>query len=152
MGSTMSKQLERLAEFEREKEQREARFYQQAQQNVNQQKQKLTSLEQYRIDYVKGIQQTGQAGVTATYYQQHLSFVGKLDKACEQQMQVIARAQMAADQRKQMWLKQQQKVKAVTLLLDKKKIAEQKKEAKAEQAMMDEFATQRFFRAKRSPF
>ncbi len=44
----MSKQLERLAEFEREKEQREARYYQQAQQNVNQQKQKLTSLEQYR--------------------------------------------------------------------------------------------------------
>ncbi|MDP6881114.1 MAG: flagellar FliJ family protein, partial [Alteromonas macleodii] len=100
----MSKQLERLAEFEREKEQREARYYKQAQQNVNQQKQKLTSLEQYRIDYIKGIQQTGQAGVTATYYQQHLSFVGKLDKACEQQMQVIARAQMAADQRKQLWL------------------------------------------------
>ena len=148
----MSKQLERLAEFEREKEQREARFYQQAQLNVNQQKQKLTSLEQYRIDYIKGIQQTGKAGVTATYYQQHLSFVGKLDKVCEQQMQVIARAQMAADQRKQMWLKQQQKVKAVTLLLDKKKLAVQKKEAKAEQAMMDEFATQRFFRAKRSPF
>ena len=148
----MSKQLERLAEFEREKEQREARYYQQAQQNVNQQKQKLTSLEQYRIDYIKGIQQTGQAGVTATYYQQHLSFVGKLDKACEQQMQVIARAQMAADQRKQLWLKQQQKVKAITLLLDKQKLAEQKKEAKAEQAMMDEFAAQRFFRAKRSPF
>ena len=148
----MSKQLERLAEFEREKEQREARYYKQAQQNVNQQKQKLTSLEQYRIDYIKGLQKTGQAGVTATYYQQHLSFVGKLDKACEQQMQVIARAQMAADQRKQLWLKQQQKVKAVTLLLDKKKLAEQKKEARAEQAMMDEFATQRFFRAKRSPF
>ncbi len=36
----MSKQLERLAEFEREKEQREARYYKQAQQNVNQQKQK----------------------------------------------------------------------------------------------------------------
>jgi flagellar FliJ protein len=31
----MSKQLERLAEFEKEKEEREARFYQQAQQNVN---------------------------------------------------------------------------------------------------------------------
>ena len=40
----MSKQLERLAEFEREKEQREARYYKQAQQNVNQQKQKLTRI------------------------------------------------------------------------------------------------------------
>ena len=119
---------------------------------MNQQKQKLSSLEQYRIDYIKGIQQTGQGGVTATYYQQHLSFVGKLDKACEQQMQVIARAKMAADQRKQMWLKQQQKVKAVNLLLDKKKVAAQRKAAKEEQAMMDEFATQRFYRAKNSPF
>jgi len=148
----MSKQLQRLAEFEKEKEQREARSYQLAQQNVDQQKQKLTSLEQYRIDYIKGIQQTGQDGVTATYYQQHLSFVGKLDKACEQQMQVIARAKMAADQRKQLWLKQQQKVKAVKLLLDKKQLAAEQKAAKAEQAMMDEFATQRFLRAKRSTF
>lgn len=148
----MSKQLERLAEFEKEKEQREARFYQQAQLNVNQQKQKLSSLEQYRVDYIKGIQQTGQSGVTATYYQQHLSFVGKLDKACEQQMHVIGQAKVAADQRKQMWLKQQQKVKAVTLLLDKKRIAKEQKEAKAEQAMMDEFATQRFIRSKRSVF
>ncbi|APE06010.1 MULTISPECIES: flagellar export protein FliJ [Alteromonas] len=148
----MSKQLERLAEFEKEKEQRESRFYQQAQLNVNQHKQKLASLEQYRVDYIKGIQQTGQSGVTATYYQQHLSFVGKLDKACEQQMQVIAQAKMAADQRKQMWLKQQQKVKAVTLLLDKKRLAKEKKEAKAEQAMLDEFATQRFIRSKSSSF
>ena len=142
----MSKQLERLAEFEKEKEQRESRFYQQAQLNVNQHKQKLASLEQYRVDYIKGIQQTGQSGVTATY------FVGKLDKACEQQMQVIAQAKMAADQRKQMWLKQQQKVKAVTLLLDKKRLAKEKKEAKAEQAMLDEFATQRFIRSKSSSF
>ncbi len=148
----MSKQLQRLADFEREKEQREQRFYQQALQNVNQQKQKLSSLEQYRIDYIKGIQHTGQSGVTATYYQQHLSFVGKLDKACEQQVQVIARANLAADQRKQLWLKQQQKVKAMTLLLDKKRVAEQKKAAKAEQAMMDEFASQRFIRTKTTPF
>lgn len=148
----MSKQLQRLAEFEKEKEERESRYYRQALQNVEQQKQKLNSLEQYRIDYIKGIQQTGQGGVTATYYQQHLSFVGKLDKACEQQMQVIARAKMAADQRKQLWLKQQQKVKAVELLLDKKKMVEQLKASKEEQAMMDEFATQRFFRAKQSPF
>ena len=148
----MSKQLERLAEFEREREQRIAQMFQQAQQNVMQQKQKLTSLEQYRIDYLKGIQQTGKAGVTATHYQQHLSFVGKLDKACEQQMNVIAQANMAADQRKQRWLKQQQKVKAVELLLNKRHLAKVAKEARAEQAMMDEFATQKFFRSGKTFF
>jgi flagellar FliJ protein len=148
----MSKQLERLADFEREKEQKEAQLFQQAQLNVNQQKQKLSSLEQYRVDYIKDIQQTGKSGVTATHYQQHLSFVGKLDKACEQQMHIIARAKMAADQRKQLWLKQQQKVKAVELLLSKKEAVKLAKEARAEQAMMDEFASQRFFRAQKRPF
>ena len=67
-------------------------------------------------------------------------------------MNVIAQANLAADQRKQVWLKQQQKVKAVTLLLEKQQRAKQQKEAKAEQAMMDEFATQRFFRAKKQGF
>lgn len=148
----MSKQLMRLAEFEREKEQQVAQMFQQAQQNVVQQKQKLSSLEQYRIDYLRGIQQTGREGVTAKHYQQHLSFVGKLDKACEQQMQVIAQAKMAAEQRKQRWLKQQQKVKAVELLLDKKKVAKEQKAARAEQAMMDEFAMQRFYRSNRTSF
>ena len=148
----MSKQLERLAEFEREKERREAQQYQQAQLNVVQQQQKLTSLEQYRIEYIQGIQKTGQSGVSASFYQQHLSFVGKLDKACEQQSQVITRTKMAAEQRKQLWLKQQQKVKAVSLLLEKRQLQQQKKEAKAEQAMMDEFANQRFLRAKHSSF
>jgi len=148
----MSYQLTRLAEFERDKEQQLARLFQQAQQNVSQQKQKLSSLEQYRLNYLQGIQQTGKAGVTATHYQQHLSFVGKLDRACEQQMQVIAQANLAADQRKQLWLKQQQKVKAVVLLLDKKQAVKMAKAAKEEQAMMDEFATQRFFRANKTLF
>lgn len=148
----MSKQLERLAEFERDKEQQIVRMFQQAELNVSQQKQKLTSLEQYRIDYLKGIQQTGKSGVTATHYQQHLSFVGKLDKACEQQMSVIAQAKMAASQRKQLWLKQQQKVKAVELLLSKKQKTRLAKEARAEQAMMDEYATQRFFNASKKVF
>ena len=148
----MSEQLVRLAEFEREKEQKFAQMFQHAQQNVNQQKQKLTSLEQYRIDYLRGIQQTGAKGVSAKHYQQHLSFVGKLDKACEQQMNVIAQAKMAADQRKQRWLKQQQKVKAVELLLNKKNAVKEAKAARAEQAMMDEFATQRFYRSNRRYF
>ena len=148
----MSKQLMRLVEYEREKEQQIAQMFQQAQQNVLQQKQKLSSLEQYRIDYLRGIQQSGKEGVTAKHYQQHLSFVGKLDKACEQQMQVISQAKMAADQRKQRWLKQQQKVKAFELLLDKKKAVKENKAAREEQAMMDEFATQRFYRSTKTHF
>ncbi len=148
----MTQQLQRLLEFEKEKEQNTLLVFQQAQQHVNQQRQKLQSLEQYRVEYLKGIGQSGKDGVKALHYQQHLSFVGKLDKACEQQMQVIAQANLAADQRKSLWLQQQQRVKAVEMLLDKKAQAAQLKANKQEQALFDEFATQKFFRSQKGLF
>lgn len=148
----MTQQLTRLLDFEKEKEQNMLLVFQQAQQHVNQQRQKLQSLEQYRVDYLRGISQSGKEGVKASHYQQHLSFVGKLDKACEQQMNAIAQAKLAADQRKSLWLKQQQRVKAVEMLLDKKAQAAQLKANKQEQALFDEFATQKFFRAQKGLF
>ncbi|WP_218310815.1 flagellar export protein FliJ [Alteromonas antoniana] len=142
----MSNQLERVARFERDKEQQAAQLFQQAQTIVNQQRQKLSSLEQYRIDYIKNIQQTGQSGVGAKQYTQHLSFVGKLDKACEQQTQYVSQATLAADQRKRQWLAQQQRCKAVELLIEKKRKAKEQLENRREQNMLDEYANRAFFR------
>lgn len=139
-------QLALVAKFEQEKEQKAAQAYQLAQQHVQEQKQKLRNLEQYRIDYLKQIQQTGMAGVGARHYNQHLSFVGKLDKACEQQLQVISKANLVADQRKQQWMNQQKRRKAVDMLIEKQKLAAQAKEARQEQRLMDEYASQRYFR------
>ncbi len=142
----MSSQLARVAEFEREREQQAAQLFQQAQSMVNQQRQKLSSLEQYRTDYLKNIQQTGKSGVDARQYHQHLSFVGKLDKACEQQTQYVSQAALAADQRKRQWLAQQQRCKAIELLLEKKRQAAQHLEARREQNMLDEYANRAYFR------
>ncbi|MEW9797539.1 flagellar export protein FliJ [Alteromonas sp. CYL-A6] len=148
----MTDQLERVAQYERDREKQAAQAFQQAQQFVTQQRQKLSNLEQYRLEYLRSIQVNGKAGVGAKHYHQHLSFVGKLDSACQQQQQHISRAVLAADQRKRQWLAQQQRCKAVELLLEKRHLVKQKKEARQEQAMMDEFATQRFFRARKSAF
>ncbi len=139
-------QLQLVARIELEKEQKAAQMFQMAQQNVMQQRQKLSSLQQYRLDYLRQIQNTGKSGVAAKAYHQHLSFVGKLDKACQQQMGIISQATLVADQRKRAWLEQQKRRKAVDMLLDKKALEAQKRESRLEQVMSDEFASQKFFR------
>lgn len=139
-------QLDLVAKFELEKEQKAAQLFQLAQQHVQQQRQKLSSLQQYRLDYLRQIQQNGKGGVGAKVYHQHLNFVGKLEKACQQQMNMISQANMVADQRKRAWLEQQKRRKAVDMLIEKKAEEKVRKEARQEQALMDEFAMQKFFR------
>lgn len=139
-------QLQLVAKIELEKEQKAAQMFQMAQQNVTQQRQKLSSLQQYRLDYLRQIQNTGKGGVGAKAYHQHLSFVGKLDKACQQQMGIISQASLVADQRKRAWLEQQKRRKAVDMLLDKKAQEALKRESRVEQLMSDELASQKFYR------
>ncbi len=144
----MSKQLERVAQWEREKEEQAARNLKLAQQQLQMEQQKLQGLESYKIDYLKQIQQVASQGIKAQSLNQHHSFIGKLDKACEQQTQLLRNADNIVKQRRQQWLKQQGKRKAVEHLLQKHASQLQQKQNKAEQAMMDEFALQRFLRAK----
>lgn len=142
------KQLQIVADWERRKEQKLAGDFQLAQQNVEQNKQKLAGLEQYRMDYLREGIRKGQLGQAAQNFGQHQSFVGKIDKACEQQNKVLSNALVVAEQRKQQWLIQQRKRKAVEMLLDKKQAEAAKKEDRIEQQMLDELSLQKFVRRK----
>jgi flagellar FliJ protein len=55
---------------------------------------------------------------------------------------------MVVEQCKQQWLVQQKKVRSVQLLLDKRQKEHEFKLAKQEQALADDFALQKFIRAK----
>ncbi|WP_218353220.1 flagellar export protein FliJ [Alteromonas lipotrueiana] len=144
-------QLQTVIKVERDREDKAARALQMAEGNVQQQKQKLSSLQQYRLDYVRQIQQSGkQGGVDARNYHQHLQFVGKLDKAIQQQMNIISQARMVVDQRRRQWLEQQTRRKAVDMLIEKKQAEAAITANRREQSMLDEFANQRFLRAKTS--
>ena len=140
------KQLQLVADWEREKEKKCAQALQIAQQHEQMHKQKLSSLEQYRLDYLRQTQSKAAGGVEAQSFNQHLSFIGKLDKACEEQTKVHSQALLVADQRKRLWLQQQSKRKAVDLLLEKKAKLKQVKENRAEQQALDEIALQKFIR------
>ncbi len=140
------KQLHIALNWELEKEQQCARQFQLAQQQSEAEKQKLSSLEQYRLEYLSMTQTRASDGVKAGHFNQHQSFIGKLDKACEQQLSVLSRAKMVAEQRKQLWLKQQRKRKALESLLQKREADHARYLERQEQAMLDELALQKFLR------
>lgn len=139
-------QLQRVADWEQQKEDQCAHSFYQAQQYLQQQQQRLESIERYRLEYINGIRNQGQSGFDAQKYTQHLSFVAQLDSACQQQNTVISQAILVADQRKQAWLTQQRKRKAIEHLIDKQRSEQAARLEKQEQQQMDEFALQRFVR------
>ena len=144
----MSKQLQMVAKWELEKEEKAAASYQQAQAYVTENQQRLDGLVQYRTDYFHKIQEKAAGGLEALSFTHHKSFITKLDKACEQQLDIVNNAKKAAEQRKAQWLEQQKKRKAVEMLLDKKAQAALAKIEREEQAAADEFALQKFIRSK----
>lgn len=141
-----TKQLEQVAQWERRKEDTLAQDFYQAQKHVQDNQRKLTGLQSYRLDYLRQLQNRANKGLGAMSFGQHQAFIDKLDSACTQQTRVLAQARAAAEQRKGLWLKQQQKRKAVEMLIDKKRNEQKKREDRQEQALLDEFATQRFVR------
>jgi flagellar FliJ protein len=140
-------QLEQVAAWEGQKEQKLLKDFQLAQRYAQDNKQKLSGLEQYRLDYLLQAHNKAQQGVGAQTYGQHQLFIGKLDKACEQQSKVVSNALLVAEQRQSQWLQQQRKRKAVQMLLDKKYQQAQKRADKLEQQMLDEISLQKYIRA-----
>lgn len=143
-------QLLTVLRVEEDKEQQAAQAFFQADKFAREQKQKLAELQRYKAEYLMQIRQSGAGGVDATRYQQYLSFVSKLDLACEQQTHALSRARMVADQRKSAWLRQQQRKQAIEKLLEKQAKKMQVKQNRIEQAEMDEFANQQLYRASHS--
>jgi flagellar FliJ protein len=139
-------QLKLVADWERQKEQKLSQDFQVAQHYATENKQKLSGLESYRLDYLRQAQVKATEGVGSQTFSQHQQFIGKLDKACELQMQNLNQALVVADQRKSQWLQQQCKRKAVELLLDKQVLAKQKLEQRQEQMMLDEISIQKYIR------
>lgn len=139
-------QLRLVAKIESDKEKQCALDYQHASEHLRMNQQKLAGLENYRLDYLRTIRLKASQGLEARAMSQHHQFVGKLDKACEQQIQIINQAILVADQRKQQWLAQQKKSKAIVHLIESKQLQQKALRAKLEQKQLDEYSIQRFIR------
>ena len=145
-------QLNTLYKFEHDKEKQAAQLLQQAELDYQQNIQRLQSVSDYRLEYMKKLNERSMQGIDSATYTHYHAFVKKLDYAGEQVEIAMKQAKALIEQRKKAWLAQRQKVQAVELLKEKALAKIAKKEARKEQLMFDEIATQQFVRRGESHF
>lgn len=140
------KQLDILYRFEKEKEVKAAQELQAAELEYQQNLERLKGVGEYRLEYMRRLNERSKAGMESATFNHFHSFVNKLDQAGEQVKIAITQSKALMEQRKRFWLKQRQKVQAVEHLkeIQMKKLAQQ--ELRKEQKMFDEIATQQFVR------
>ncbi|MCG9729269.1 flagellar export protein FliJ [Shewanella sp. Isolate13] len=108
----------------------------------------LEALQNYRLDYMKQMEQQQGQSISASNYHQFHQFVRQVDAAIVQQLNAVQDADNQRQHRQVHWQEKQQKRKAVELLLANKAAKAQLAELRAEQKMVDEFASQQFYRKK----
>jgi len=140
------KQLNTLLKFESDKEQKAAQQLQMAEHDYQDNLQRLQNVSDYRLEYMKRLNQRSLEGIDSSTYRHFHAFVAKLDNAAEQVDIAIKQAKALVEQRRQQWLEQRRKVQAVEHLCAKKQKILQIKADKQEQNMFDEIATQQFIR------
>jgi len=142
------KQLNTLHKFEQSKEQKAAQDLQKAEFEYQQNLERLQSVSDYRLEYMKRLNARSIEGIDSATFSHFHAFIAKLDNASEQVDIAVVQSKAMVDKRKKQWLAQRQKIQAVELLLEKKKTALASIANKQEQKMFDEIATQQFVRRK----
>lgn len=140
------KQLNTLYKFELDKEQKASQALQAAELDYQQNKARLKSVSDYRLEYMKRLNQRSIEGIDSATYSHFHAFIAKLDNAAQQVKIATHQAKSLMETRKKQWLEQRRKIQAVELLRDKKLAALQLAANKQEQKMFDEIATQQYVR------
>ncbi|MBE0363716.1 flagellar FliJ protein [Pseudoalteromonas ulvae UL12] len=145
-----TKQFTLLLKLNQDQEEARRSEYLRAEQYLRDNQAKLTGLSEFRLDYMKQLNTRGQQGLSSNNFNQFHAFINKIEAAMTQQIDVINTAKQVVEQRKGIWLAQQQKTKAIAKLIEKQLQAKQAKLQKEEQKMLDEFSTNMFMRMKKS--
>ncbi|WP_028451896.1 flagellar export protein FliJ [Chitinilyticum aquatile] len=132
-----------LLQLARDEREDAARAMQEAQARWLTAQGKLDQLEGYRTEYRSRL--TGQTGggMTVAQWRDYQLFLAKLDVACQQQREEIARLQQRYDDLRLVWLEKERKVKAFEALEQRHHQNEQLKENRREQKMLDDFNSRR---------
>ncbi len=103
--------------------------------------QKLALLLQYRDDYEARFRSGITAGISASGYRNFQLFLGKLDTAIAGQQQLVEDAKRRMNNERGAWQASERKRMSYDTLATRAEQAEQRKESKRDQKLMDEFAT-----------
>ncbi len=137
-----SKRIQPLVRLAGNREEQAAQALAQAQENLANQEAKLENLDNYRGEYRQVVSAAGGQGVNGRQVRGFHSFLGQLDQAVEGQRQMIERARMEVEQRRQEWLAARVECQRMDLVIERFQEEEAQHEARREQKVMDEFAGQ----------
>ncbi len=135
--SNRLKPVQRLSEA---REQDAAKALGDSNRHVSEQEQRLADLENYREEYARYYQQRGEQGVTAAKLMELQRFLHNLNKAIEQQQQVVAMARQRSEQSKQQWNNARGKSQALDKVVERYRKEEDRSASRQEQKDNDEYA------------
>jgi len=144
------KQLTVVKNMAKTKEQAALRQFSSAQQQLSRMQQQLNSLNDYKKDYLIQMQPDQSSRVTAGKLILLQNFLAKIDQSITQQRDVIARASLAVDARRQEWLKAKQYFESIEFLINKQLDQARQIEQKQQQKLSDEFSMMSFHRRRNS--
>jgi len=140
------KQLSIVKELALKKEQAALNLFSSAQQQLQKMQIQMTSLNEYKQEYLSQMTPEKNQQVVANKLILIQNFLAKIDQSISQQRDVIARASLAVDSRRQEWLKTKQYAESIQFLMDKQRQQLAEIEHKQQQKLSDEFSMMAFHR------
>ena len=133
-----SKRLDPVARVEKNRERTAARELGQKQQQLNQLKERLQELIEYRTEYQQKYMQAINNSMGSTAIQEYRCFLSKLDRAIEQQYQLIAGGEQKVSDSRRHWMQKRTRLKAIDTLVEKIQAQERCHDDRREQQESDE--------------
>ena len=138
-----SKRLQPVVKVTDRREKDAAAALGKVQQELENNRQRLVELKSYRLEYASHLSQSQPGQFSGSKLKDYQSFLNNLDRAIEQQKQVIVKFKQDYERQKRQWLTARNRKKAVNSLLDKHILAEEKQqERKIQSEVDDRFSTQ----------
>lgn len=140
MSNQRAKRLGFVLKMAEEKEQKDLQTWGGYQQQLEQEKEKLTQLEQYTAEYRASLSSASAPSILGGQIQNTIAFIEQIKDACGHQESQINLIQQQSDGAKRVYLASRAKAQALRKLIEKLNAQATAAEEKQAQKIMDEFA------------
>ncbi len=133
-----SERMKPVVKVTASKENEAARALGQSNRELQEQEQRLSELEKYRDEYTRYCQQKGSDGISAARFIELQRFLNNLNRAVEQQKQLVEMTQQACAVKKNQWQQARSRTRAMDTVVDRYRQQERRQAERREQKEVDE--------------
>jgi flagellar FliJ protein len=145
-----SQRLGSLRDFAEDREKEAAKAFGAQLQVVESQRGSLLSLQGFRASYTERFRQSGESGISVQQMLEYRLFLEKINGVIQEQEKTLARAEVDLERARRAWESAHRHTLGMQKLVDAALGEEQRRDARREQAELDERANRRAAGAERS--